>query len=130
MINITERLFLGDYGDARHVDPSEIDAVVSITTHTVDFDGPHFQLPIYDGQPWPAEEQVRMVKFMRENVAGNVLVHCDAGISRSSSAVVLWLMAVGFSQEDAVRFVSARHPDAYPSPRILESLIVVDLAET
>lgn len=129
MIQITERLFLGDYRDARNVDSAEIDAVVSITTQPVDFDGPHFQLPIHDSVPWPRDEQIQMVRFIRDHVAGTILVHCDAGISRSSSAIVLWLMAIGFSQTEAVQFVSDRHPNARPDPKILTSLIVVDLTE-
>lgn len=130
MIQITERIFLSDYRGAHSATSSGIDAVVSITTRAVDFDGPHFHLPIYDGEPWPVEEQRRMVRFIRDHIAGNVLVHCDAGISRSSSAVILWLMAAGFSQADAVQFVADRHPDAHPSPRILESLVVVELAKS
>ena len=130
MIAITERLFLGDYSDALDANPHEIDAVVSITTQSVPFSGPHFQLPIYDGLPWPVEEQVRMVRFIRDHIAGAVLVHCDAGISRSSSAIILWLMAVGFSQEDALQFIRKRYTYADPAPAILDSLVVVDLMET
>lgn len=130
MIHVTERLIIGDYRDAHDFHPDDIHAVVSITRRPVSFDKPHFQLSIEDNQPWPIDEQVRLVRFIRDHIANRILVHCDAGISRSSSAVVLWLMAVGFSQDEAVGFVRNRHPHARPSPVILDSLVVVDLAQT
>lgn len=129
MIKITDRLALGDYQDSSDIDSNAISAVVSITMQPVSFDGPHFQFHIHDGLPWPVDEQVRLVRFIRDHITDSILVHCDAGISRSSSAVMLWLMAVGFSKADALKFVRTRHPNASPSPAILDSLVVVDLTE-
>jgi protein-tyrosine phosphatase len=120
---------LGDYRDARDADPGVIDAMVSITTRPVPFDGPHFHFQIHDGQAWPEDDQTRLVRFIQDNIASTILIHCDAGISRSRAALVLWLMAVGFSQDDALQFLYDRDSGASPAIPILQSLVVVDLSE-
>lgn len=63
------------------------------------------------------------VEAVRSHVAAGrvrVFVHCNAGINRSPSTIVGFLMAErGLSLDDALRWISERHPDAYPYPDVI-----------
>ena len=57
------------------------------------------------------------IQFIQEGISkGGVLVHCHAGVSRSASCVIAFLMKTqGMSFDDAFKFASARRPIIFPN---------------
>ena len=51
-----------------------------------------------------------------------VLVHCAAGISRSASVVIAYLMSHGMSLEQAYGYVKSRRPIVQPNPGFMQQL--------
>jgi dual specificity phosphatase 12 len=84
-----------------------------------------YNMPYPDGEPIPAERMARHIKFITDEIeAGHkVLVVCGAGISRSSTAVLAYLVSTGLSLPDAYRLLKSRHPIASPNPVLWDSLI-------
>ena len=76
-----------------------------------------------EGGPSP-EDVDRLIHFARhvDLAKGRVLVHCQAGVSRSSAAAAILLAVVlGPNREqDAVQHVLKSHPPARPNVRMLE----------
>ncbi len=69
-----------------------------------------------DGEPIPAETLRRGVQFVQEQVKAQhpVLVMCGAGISRSSTFVLAYLIENGHGAHDAFRLLRRAHPPAAP----------------
>lgn len=64
-------------------------------------------------------------RFIAENLAEgrNVLVHCQQGISRSSTIVIAFLMAfLHIGVDDAIDIVRERAPWIFPNPGFLDQL--------
>jgi protein-tyrosine phosphatase len=62
--------------------------------------------------------------FIRKNLLkGNVLVHCQAGISRSCTIVIAYLMQQMYiSFGEAYKIVIAKRPIAYPNKGFIRQL--------
>jgi predicted protein tyrosine phosphatase len=71
----------------------------------------------------PQLKQVeRMLKFGQEN-EGRILVHCHAGVSRSTATAIGIMMARGYSPESAVDAIHGTHPQGHefwPNELIIE----------
>jgi hypothetical protein len=69
-------------------------------------------LPTIDGTPSTVEQLAAGAKFIHDQtVAGRaVYVHCAAGLGRSPTQVIAYLMTRGFELEQAMDFVEARRP--------------------
>lgn len=78
-----------------------------------------------DGQFVSQEALQRGVAFISGQVdAGEqVLVVCGAGISRSSTFVLAYLLERGYELPDAWRLLRARHPPALPALQMWNSLL-------
>ncbi len=83
------------------------------------------RIPIDDHVPWNEEVISKIKKTVYEWISQgkNVCLACDACVSRSPSAAIVYLMSIGMDMEEALKFVKARHPGACPSPIILESIL-------
>jgi protein-tyrosine phosphatase len=81
--------------------------------------------PLNDGEFIPLETLQRGVSFIKEHVAAGepVLVMCGAGISRSSTFVLAYLLDSGYSLYDAWQLLRKQHPEAWPLPALWQSLI-------
>ncbi len=79
-----------------------------------------------DGEPIPQDKLRRGVDFVKEHIASeqSVLVQCGAGISRSSTFVLAYLLERGYELPEAWRMLKANHEEASPHPAMWESLIV------
>lgn len=84
------------------------------------------EIPIDDGQPVPQGVIKQVTDFMREHVQRerSVLVQCQAGISRSVTMVLAYLIThEQLSLLQAYQTVKAVHPGANPHPALIASLI-------
>lgn len=61
--------------------------------------------------------------FIESATDGNVLVHCHAGVSRSATIVLSYLMRKkGLRLEDALKFVKSKRPCVNPNTGFLQQL--------
>ena len=69
-------------------------------------------LPTIDGTPPTVEQLARGAKFIHEQTSAGrpVYVHCAAGLGRSPTQVIAYLMTRGYHTPDAIDFVEARRP--------------------
>src|SRR5689334_22240833 len=79
-----------------------------------------------DGELIPLDVLQRGVSFIQEHVSEDktVLVQCGAGISRSSTFVLAYLLDRGYELPDAWKLLKEQHPPANPHPKMWESLII------
>jgi histidinol-phosphate aminotransferase len=66
----------------------------------------------------------RCTAFIHEQIRQRhrVLVHCFAGVSRSSAICMAYLYECGMSFEEALNLIRVKHPIANPHPALLRSL--------
>jgi len=82
----------------------------------------YHRIPIYDTPAslpeLQTEHEAAIVRFITKGLChGNVLVHCSRGVSRSTTSVILYLMAKrGYGYEDALALIRRRRPEAQPIP--------------
>ncbi|MFN3466349.1 MAG: dual specificity protein phosphatase family protein [Candidatus Brocadiales bacterium] len=83
------------------------------------------RIAIDDDSPWDEEviSKIKNTVYRWISAGKNVCLACDACVSRSPSAAIVYLMSVGMDLDEALEFVKARHPGARPSSVILESLM-------
>lgn len=83
------------------------------------------EMPIVDGEFIRPENLERGVGFIREQVAAEnrVLVQCGAGISRSATFVLAYLVESGRDLPDAFALLKEQHPIASPLPAMWQSLL-------
>lgn len=81
--------------------------------------------PVIDGQRVPDEALRRGVDFVNEQVAAgrSVLVQCGAGISRSSTFVLAYLIEAGYDLHDAFILLKSKHSASWPLPAMWNTLI-------
>jgi protein-tyrosine phosphatase len=78
-------------------------------------------LEVKDGEP-PSEEQAfEAVKWIDERVSkgGKVFIHCHAGMGRSVTLLICYLLQKGYRLEDAVSLVRRRHAQSSPTSKQL-----------
>lgn len=93
-------------------------------------DDNHLVIPMHDidqkmtGWIWPNEDHVREVlEFSRGfNKDDKVLVHCHAGVSRSTAMAIGILIQHGMTLKDAVEYVFEIRDCAWPNALIIEIL--------
>lgn len=84
------------------------------------------ELPIDDGQPVPDGIFPQVTQFIQQHVAAgdSVLVQCQAGISRSVTMVLAYLIEYEkMSLEEAFRLIYEQRPGSRPHKALLKSLI-------
>jgi protein-tyrosine phosphatase len=76
-------------------------------------------LPTIDGTPSTVEQLARGAQFIHEqaNAGRSVYIHCAAGLGRSPTQVIAYMMTRGTSMEDAIDFVLQRRPFVQLSPK-------------
>ena len=120
---LMECLAIGDLQDGESDPP--VDAILNVS----EFD--YVTSRLYKHLPFPDFEYLRdltiigqCTQFIREQIAQrqSVLVHCYAGISRSSTICIAYLYECGMSFGEALAFIHQRRPIAYPHDALLRSL--------
>jgi protein-tyrosine phosphatase len=129
---ITERFAIG----GRIPEPQEdfpFDAVMSLETHappalrelTIAGHVDYRWFSIIDGYSWEGHDEIiRRFDAAADQIHAwvesdrTVLVHCTAGVSRSVTAVIWYLMRhKGYTWTDALALVRRYRPQANPNPR-------------
>ena len=123
MNEIIENLFIADRDAVETLSESEY-RVLLISLSPVDRE--HVHVAIDDGEPWPCETVELVVNIISDWLDGgeSVCVACDAGISRSASAVTAYLVfKKSMGVEDALDLVKLKRGITNPHPRIIQSII-------
>ena len=126
MYYILDRLAVGDISDALNL-PKDITALLNCAEeHETSRKGiAYLKIPLVDFQPINPEYIPCAVEWIKNKIASHkILIHCNAGIGRSSSIAVCYLYEIGFSYDEAVRLVKERNPEAVPH-RELRSAIMI-----
>jgi protein-tyrosine phosphatase len=123
-----ERLLLGDLRAAERLaeaNPLGIRTIVSVCSEKIQSrcrDITYIQLPMLDAQPLQFEMVDEVMHTIARNIiAGGVLIHCAAGLSRSPVMVALYFDLVGFRNFDEALDEVARLRTVDPSPVIVRS---------
>jgi protein-tyrosine phosphatase len=130
MNRIWDRLYLGSFYAAENLkrgNPEGIEFVVNCTPDPVIYQPPltSIVLNLDDGHGIPEEKFWTAMKAMQEAMwAGKtVLVHCHAGISRSSTIVAAYMYLTGWNDIDkAVEYIVSKRPVVKPHPEVLLSV--------
>lgn len=119
-------LYLGNaQAVSHHSHDGTFDFVLSATTETYPLTTHHHPLTDGHGNEWSAFEaavDTARTLYRRE---GSVLIHCKAGISRSTTLVALTLATEEQrSFRDAVAIIQEARPFAMPNPSLHELAVV------
>ena len=117
---ILSRLYLATRAEAERL-PEDFEVLVLSQTPTNRGE----RIAIDDDSPWDEEvvSKIKNTVYRWMSKGKRVCLACDACVSRSPSAAIVYLMSIGMDMDEALEFVKARHPGARPSSIILESLI-------
>jgi hypothetical protein len=128
---VTDLLYIGgarSTWDASRLREAGVTAVLKLyegpPTWPADFTV--LDMPFEDGRPIPEGYLRRGVDFIEQNIRNGqaVLVACGAGISRSSTLVLAYLVDRGGHElRDAFYLLRERHPQADPLPALWASLL-------
>lgn len=114
IVYILDNLALGSLADTAELPPG-ITALLNVAEEIdVNFtDRLYRKIPITHFSPIPPDKMRQAVDWIKENIARHkILVLCKAGIGRSSSVVIGYLVIEkGFGFGQAVEFVAQRKPD-------------------
>lgn len=133
MNKIIDKIYLGCWDAAINLpeyNPFEITHVLNCTKEFYPdrlYNNTEFtfsRVPINDGEFVNERFISTAVLFIQEAVINNgrVLVHCQAGISRSPSMVAAYLMTCGFSWDEAIAFINLSR-SIFPHPEIKRSVM-------
>lgn len=129
MDKITDRIYIGTYHSAKMLEYENRAGMTHVLNCTPDahkgLRSLHvYQLNINDGYEIPVDSIQYAIGIIGRAVesGGRILVHCHSGISRSVSIVCAYLIHAGFSWDEALRYVQAHRPQAYPHPNIERSI--------
>jgi protein-tyrosine phosphatase len=130
MTQVWERLYIGSRDDAEHLireNPHAITTVLSLCEDKVLRRNPsinYVHIPIADATPVSVGQFDAIIDAIGENIRrGTVLVHCGAGVSRSSILTAAYMDIVGYKGIDAALIeIRKLRPIVSPSPVLLQSV--------
>lgn len=94
--------------------------------HVADKDVTVFQVDNRDGDPWDCVQVTDALDFIAQYIQrGKVLIACAAGMSRSASMVIGYLVRTGWGEAEAFELVWRARPKIAPVPKMLESVLAV-----
>lgn len=77
-----------------------------------------------DGDPWTPRQVTDALDFITDRIkSGRVLVACAAGMSRSASIVIGYLLRTGWDLPSAYETVRRARPRIQPAAKMLTSVI-------
>ncbi|CAD8067073.1 unnamed protein product [Paramecium primaurelia] len=127
------KLFLGNLDcliNQQILETNNINCILSICTEEKIIVGPKYQqiyLDIHDNMNSQISKVFERSYLFIENALKsqqNVLIHCAAGISRSATLVLAYLMKTyQYTLEQALRFLKQKRPYVRPNPGFLLQLL-------
>ncbi|KAI5934306.1 Dual specificity protein phosphatase 15 [Manis javanica] len=131
MTKVLPGLYLGNFIDAKDPDQlgrNKITHIISIheSPQPLLQDITYLRIPVADAPEVPIKkhfkECINFIHCCRLN-GGNCLVHCFAGISRSTTIVTAYVMTVtGLGWRDVLEAIKATRPIANPNPGFRQQL--------
>jgi len=86
----------------------------------------YHNFPIYDSPDQNILRYFRTVIHEIDNSEGNILINCQAGISRSASMIIAYLMSKGFTLSQSYGWVKASRDIINPNPGFMNQLQVYE----
>ncbi len=77
-----------------------------------------------DGDPWKTEDVIGALDFIHNNV-GRVLVACNAGMSRSASMVIGYLVRCGWDPAAALAHLRNVRREVLPKASMMKAVLAV-----
>lgn len=131
---VTDQLFVGPQFRAnglRYLQRAGINAVVNLRKEVDDLDrglvpDKYCYLPTVDDQAPSLEHLDRGVDFIHEVITegGKVYIHCGAGVGRAPTMAAAYLIATGYSLDQALAAIREVRPFIYIMPPQMEQLKV------
>lgn len=128
MYKIRDWLYIGKYSETRNyslLNQFGITSMLQLADYVPQSNIESLFLNVEDGESLPTILLERGLTFLREQKAQNksILVACGAGISRSSTFALAFLMEVeNLTLLEAYSEVYKNHPNAEPHPELIKSL--------
>lgn len=130
MDQIVNRIYIGCYDSAKKLGYLNPEGITHVLNCTKD---PHVglstlivrQVNIDDGVELSFNDMWFGINSIKEamEAGGKILVHCHAGISRSTSMVIAYLMVyAGLSWDEALETIRKTRPHVMPNPAIERSV--------
>lgn len=92
--------------------------------HPFHYDGEVKAIDQRDGDPWKREQIYAALEFIASQIhRGKVLVVCAAGMSRSASMVIGYLVRYGMSAPEAFHCVREARGVIAPVPKMLDAVL-------
>ena len=126
MNRVLDRLWIGDTADFR----SPLKALGFVAALDLrDGEGSPSEVALWrvgnrDGDAWSPKQVKDALDFVAEHIRrGRVLIACAAGMSRSASMVIGFLVRSGWSEGEAFEAVRQVRPKIAPVPCMLASVL-------
>ncbi len=132
MSQITPNLYIGSYTEASHPQWLAFHGITHIVNMSIEHGNyfpkrfRYFRGDLYDDPRQSLEKTLKAgLKFIRDAISlgGIVFVHCHAGVSRSSSMVLYYLMKTyGWSLDGSIAYMRRVHPRTNPNSGFMMEL--------
>lgn len=129
---INDRIFIGGEfaaADLKVIHDNNISHIINMAIDGIAYDHTGIKIMnihIWDGGLAPngaLESAANLLNDILKSESDNILVHCAAGISRSTTVVLSYLILhTGMSFYDALRFIEASRPCVAPHPLLVRSM--------
>ncbi|MCM8774801.1 MAG: dual specificity protein phosphatase family protein, partial [Candidatus Omnitrophica bacterium] len=105
--------------------PQGITAILNVAAEKdlVEPYGLYYKIPLQDFVPISPDDMRRAIHWIQDQIPHHtILVFCNAGVGRSSSVVIGYLVSTGLGFGEAVEFVAKRKPNMSILPFLIETI--------
>ena len=128
---ITDRIYLGNIAGAQNkhfLDNNNIGYVINLANQSYDKDPKisYLNININDTPDTNIKQHFKtIIDFFNKGIISdkNIYIHCKAGISRSSSALIAYLMSKGLDMKTSVNYVISRRKIIEPNDGFWQQLM-------